>query len=210
MGSRHSRWHKARLFLFTLGCVVLSGCLRASGSFVDDFSDPGSGWGAASHETYVRGYQQGRYLIQIDVPRWFVWATAGRTYEQVEIETVTQSSGEMDNHYGVLCRYRKGQSYYFAISADGYYGIFLQQNEEALVPLHGAAMLRSPAIRTDGSPNRLLATCEGVTLTLYVNGEQIARVEDDTLKRGDVGMAVGTSRRGSTTVWFDDYTVSPP
>jgi hypothetical protein len=203
-------WQNTRLVLFVLGCLILSGCLSASGSFVDDFSDPGSGWGAASHETYVRGYQQGRYLIQIDVPRWFVWATAGRAYEQVEIETITQSSGENDNHYGVLCRSRKGQSYYFAISADGYYGIFLQQDEEMLVPLHGSAMLRSPAVRTDGSPNRLLATCEGSMLTLYVNGEQIAQVEDDTLKRGDVGLAAGTAQRGGTTVWFDDYTVSPP
>jgi hypothetical protein len=188
----------------------LVGCLRTSGSFTDDFSDPGSGWGAASHETYVRGYQQGRYLIQIDVPRWFVWATAGRSYEQAEIETTAESSGEIDNHFGVLCRYNKGQGYYFAISGDGYYGIFLQEDEETLVPLHGQAMLRSPVIYTDGSPNRLLATCEGDDLTLYANGEQIAHVEDDTLKRGDVGLAVGTSARGGTTVWFDDFAVSPP
>lgn len=210
MGSRYRLRQRARLFLLALGCLALTGCLRASGSFSDDFSDPGSGWGAASHETYVRGYQQGRYLIQIDVPRWFVWATAGRSYEQVDIEVITQSSGEPDNHYGVLCRHNKGRSYYFAISADGYYGIFLQQDEESLEPLHGPAMLRSPIIRTDGSSNRLLATCDGPELTLYVNGEQIARVEDDTLTRGDVGLAAGTSRRGGTTVWFDDFTVSPP
>lgn len=210
MGSRQNGRRRARFFLLALGVLVLSGCLRASGSFVDDFSDPGSGWGAASHETYVRGYQQGRYLIQIDVPRWFVWATAGRSYEEVEIETITQSSGEMDNHYGVLCRYKKGRGYYFAISADGYYGIYLQEDEEVLVPLHGPAMLRAPAVHTDGSPNRLLATCEGSVLTLYVNGEQIAQVDDETLNRGDVGIAAGTSRRGGTTVWFDDFTVSPP
>ena len=210
MGSRYRMQHGAPLVLLALGCLVLTGCLRASGPFSDDFSDPGSGWGAASHETYVRGYQQGRYLIQIDVPRWFVWATAGRSYEQADVETITQSSGEMDNHYGVLCRYNKGQGYYFAISADGYYGIFLQEDEETLVPLHGPAMLRSPAIRTDGSPNRLLATCEDDELTLYVNGEQIAQVEDDTIARGDVGMAAGTSRRGGTTVWFDDFAVSSP
>ena len=70
---------KLHLFSLLLCVGLLSGCLAISQPFEDDFSDPASGWGAASHETYVRGYQQGRYLFQIDVPQWFVWATSGRT-----------------------------------------------------------------------------------------------------------------------------------
>ena len=77
--------YDVRFFLLVLWVLVLPACIGRSAPLRDDFSDPGSGWGAASHETYVRGYQQGRYLIQIDVPRWFVWATAGRRYERVEI-----------------------------------------------------------------------------------------------------------------------------
>ena len=68
--------------LFILGVVLLAGCVGTASDFTDDFSDPSSGWGASSHETYVRGYQQGRYLMQIDVPQWLVWATAGRTYHR--------------------------------------------------------------------------------------------------------------------------------
>lgn len=189
---------------------LLSGCLGISQPFEDDFSDPASGWGAASHETYVRGYQQGRYLFQIDVPQWFVWATSGRTYQNVELEAVSRAAGQSDNHYGLICRYDDQQFYYFAISADGYYAIFRSDEDGELLPLTGIAMSRSSAIHTDGSDNRLLAVCEDAMLTLYVNGELVAQVEDETLSKGDVGLAAGTVGGGGTSVWFDDLEVLKP
>lgn len=196
--------------LFILCVVVLAGCAKISAPFKDDFSDPASGWGASSHETYVRGYQQGRYLMQIDVPQWFVWTTAGRTYQDVEVEVKLRSEQVADNHYGVFCRYTEGQFYYFAISTDGYYAIFFRNEDGELLPLTGQAMLRSSLIRTDGSENRLVAVCEGTQLTFYVNGEEVAQVEDETLDRGDVGMAAGTVRQGGTIIWFDDLEVDKP
>jgi hypothetical protein len=189
---------------------LISGCLPMSQPFEDDFSDPASGWGAASHETYVRGYQQGRYLFQIDVPRWFVWATGGRKYEDVELEAVARAAGQPDNHYGLICRYDEDRFYYFAVSADGYYAIFYMNEEGDLMPLTGAAMLRSSAIHTDGSDNRIVAACDATTLTLTINGEVMAEVEDDRLASGDVGMGAGTVSIGNTSVWFDDLEVRRP
>lgn len=194
----------------TLGLLLLAGCVGTSAYFTDDFSDPASGWGAASHETYVRGYQQGRYLIQIDVPDWTVWATAGRAYQDVAVEAQVRSEEVANNHYGLLCRYGDEQFYYFAISADGYYAIFLHDEEGDLVPLTGPAMLRSRVIHTDGTANRLMAACQGQRLALYVNGELVDEVEDATLTRGDVGMAAGTLEQGGTIVWFDDLDVHRP
>lgn len=198
-----------------LSCMVvllslISGCLPMSQPFEDDFSDPASGWGAASHETYVRGYQQGRYLFQIDVPRWFVWATGGRKYEDVELEAVARAAGQPDNHYGLICRYDEDRFYYFAVSADGYYAIFYMNEEGDLMPLTGAAMLRSSAIHTDGSDNRIVAACDATTLTLTINGEVMAEVKDDRLVSGDVGMGAGTVSIGNTSVWFDDLEVRRP
>lgn len=189
---------------------MLSGCLRMSPAFKDDFSDPASGWGAASHETYVRGYQQGRYLFQVDVPNWFVWSTSGHHYADVELMVVTSAAGPADDHFGLICRYAEEAFYYFAISSDGYYAIFRKEPDEALVPLTGRAMQRSAAIRTDGTENRLMVSCEGTTLALYANGQLLAQVEDDTLEAGDVGMAVGTVARGGTSIWFDDFEAVKP
>lgn len=201
-----TRWS----LLFILVVVMLTGCKRTAAPFTDDFSDPASGWGAASHETYVRGYQQGRYLMQIDVPQWLVWVASGREYQDVEVAAKVRTEGVADNHYGVFCRYTEGQFYYFAISTDGYYAIFRRNADGELLPLTGAAMLRSPLIRVDGSENRLSAVCEGTRLSFYINGEQAAQVKDDVLESGDIGMAAGTLRQGGTIVWFDDLKVDKP
>jgi hypothetical protein len=201
-----TRWS----LLLLLVILILAGCARTAAPFTDDFSDPASGWGAASHETYVRGYQQGRYLMQIDASQWFVWAAFGRTYQDVEVDVKVYSEGVADNHYGVFCRYTEGAFYYFAISTDGYYAIFRHDTEGKLQPLTGTAMLRSSLIRLDGTENRIRAVCKGKQLSMYINGEQAAQVEDDTLERGDVGMAAGTLRQGGTIVWFDDLKVDKP
>ncbi len=202
--------HKLQAWVLVILIGLLTGCLGASQPFEDDFSDPASGWGAASHETYVRGYQQGRYLFQIDVPQWFVWATSGRSFEDVEIEAVARAAGQSDNHYGLICRNSDKQFYYFAISADGYYAIFRSDEDGELLPLTGSAMLRSAAVHTDGSDNRLLVMCQDTTLAFYVNGELVAQAEDETLAKGDIGLAAGTVGDGGTSVWFDDLEVLRP
>lgn len=201
-----TRWCLLSLLLI----FVLAGCARTSEPFTDDFSDTGSGWYGSTHELYQRGYQQGRYLIQIDVPQWLVWADSGRMYQDVDIDVTVRSEGVADNHYGVLCRYKEGEFYYFAISSDGYYAIFRRDADGELLPLTGAAMLRSSLLRLDSSENRIRAVCKGTQLSLYINGEKAAQVEDDTLERGDVGMAAGTLRQGGTLVWFDDLEVDKP
>ncbi len=197
--------------LLCLGLLLLAGCTSSSAPLTDDFSNPASGWGAASTESYVRGYDSGRYLIRIDVPRWHVWTTLDRTYKDVAVEVLARSEGMNDNHYGVMCRQSAKGFYYFAVSADGYYAIFRRLENQPLEPLTGPAMLRSPVIFRDGSVNRLLGVCQGTTLAFYVNGELVARVEDTNLAAGNVGMAAGTVDYGQTTlVWFDDFAASKP
>jgi len=197
--------------LVLVGLILFAGCVGSAVPFTDDFSDPASGWGAASNETFVRGYDSGKYLIRIDNPNWFVWTTAGKRYTDISVETTVYSEGMPDNHYGLLCRQSDEGAYYFAISSDGYYAIFHQTKDNTLEPLTGTAMLRSPAIHLGGEPNKLLAVCKGTELTFYVNGEQIAQVEDDTLNRGDIGMAAGTAINATATlVWFDDFNADKP
>ncbi len=190
---------------------LLAGCFKTTGPFSDDFSDPGSGWGAATPETYLRGYKTDRYVMEVDVPDLLVWATPGKTYQDVKIGVTTTSEAVQDNHYGVLCRHTaKGEFYYFAISGDGYYAIFRRTEEGDLIPLTGQAMARSALIRMDGAENQILAVCEGPELALYVNGELVAQASDETLERGDVGLAAGTLDLGGALVWFDDFEADVP
>jgi hypothetical protein len=205
-----TRRHHIILLVLTVVLFVLPGCSTFDSEYFDDFSDPASGWGAASHETYVRGYQQGEYLIQIDVPEWFVWTTAGLFFEDAEIEAAVRYAGQTDNHFGAICRYNAQSFYYFAVSSDGYYGIFKHEPNGQLVSLTGNDMVFSPIIRLEGMANRLSVVCQEQRLALYINGQLLAEVENSDLIKGDVGIAAGTLKTGGTSIWFDDFKVRSP
>ena len=204
------KWRGLLFSALVIGMICISGCTRTPAAFVDDFSDPASGWGAASHETYVRGYQQGEYLIQIDVPHWFVWATAGYAYDDVQIDAAVRSAGQRDNHFGLICRYDDQNFYYFAISTDGYYGIFRHESDGTMQMLTGDDMLYSPLIQVESNGGHIRAVCEDNLLTLYVNGQLLVEIEDKVLTKGDIGMAAGTVKNGGSSIWFDDFEVSKP
>ncbi|MEA3309827.1 MAG: hypothetical protein U9Q70_09995 [Chloroflexota bacterium] len=202
------RWRNGYGLILIL--LLSTGCGRSSPAFTDDFSNPDSGWGGVSTEPYLRGYYSGKYQIRIDVPEWFVWTLGGHSYQDVSATATISSEGDADNHYGLICRASSQGFYYFALSADGYYAIFRYTEAGELLPLTGPAMLRSPAIRPQAA-NELLVLCQGSTLSLYVNGELVAQVEDEVLSKGDVGMAAGTLPRSAAVIaWFDDLQVSQP
>jgi hypothetical protein len=205
-----NKWSRFWLIAFVLGVCLLPGCRKNAVEFTDDFTDPASGWGAASHETYVRGYQKGEYLIQIDVPQWFVWTTAGRSSNDVDINVTARSAGQFNNHFGIVCRYEEQAFYYFAVSSDGYYGIFEHVADGQLLPLSGTDMLFSSFLNPQGMQNDIRAVCEGDRLALYANGQLLVEVENDNLDTGDVGVAAGTLKTGGTSIWFDDFEVRKP
>lgn len=200
------RWRLPLLMVL----VLLAGCFETAVPFSDDFSTRDGGWGVATPDEYLYGYQSEKYVIEVGVPNLLVWTTPGKVYQNVKVEATASSEQVRDNHYGVLCRYTKGEFYYFAISADGYYAIFRRTEEGDLIPLTGQAMLRSPLIHTDGAENQILAVCDGPELALYVNGELVAQAQDETLERGDVGLAAGTLDQAKTLIWFDDFEADTP
>ena len=202
------RWRNYYLLLLVL--ILVTGCGGSAPAFTDDFSNPDSGWGGISTEPYLRGYHSGKYQIRIDLPAWFVWTLGNQSYQDVSATVSVYSEGDTDNHYGLICRASQAGFYYFAISADGYYAIYRYTEEGELLPLTGPAMLRSPLIRSQ-SENQLLAICEESTLSLYINGELLAQVADETLSKGAVGMAAGTlPQSAASLVWFDNLQVSRP
>ena len=201
------------LVLLVLGC----GCTERGdrGSFFqDDFDNPRSGWGADSREQFERGYEEGQYYIDLHEPSWFAWAYPGEQFDNVSVEVdVHLVSDSPDGHWGVLCRHVDLDNfYYFAISADGYYAIFerVDGGDLQVLTAGGSGMVPSGAIRTGGQTNRVLAVCEGSELSLYVNGELLETVTDDTHVRGDVGIGAGSGLGGHVTVRFDNVRVTRP
>jgi hypothetical protein len=216
MNRRCRRRDGCLIVLILLLLLLTCGCARGAESllFQDDFDNPRSGWGAEQGERFERGYEEGRYYIQLHEPNWFAWAHPGERFDDVSVEVdVYLASGSQDSHFGVLCRYVDLDNfYYLAISADGYYAIFRRVDGGVLEVLtgDGSGMTYSPAVRTDGQTNRVLAVCQADELALHVNGELLETVIDGTYPSGDVGIGAGTGAQGDVRVQFDNFLVTRP
>ncbi len=197
--------------------LLLCACSADDGQetrFRDDFEDSRSGWGTQESAEFNRGYTEGEYFIELDEPNWFAWAYPGVQFDDASVEVNAYlSSGSQDGHFGVLCRYKDEDNfYYFAISADGYYAIFRRENGDVLKVItgDGEGMTHSTTIRTGGQINNIQAVCQGDELSLYVNGKLLETVSDDTHVQGDVGLGAGSGPEGDVHIRFDDLNVDRP
>ncbi len=201
--------------LIALILLLVCSCSRDDGAgplFQDDFGDARSGWGADERDEFERGYEKGKYFIELYEPNWFAWASPGRTFDDVSVEVdVHLTSGAHNGHFGVICRHANLKNfYYFAISADGYYAIFRRVDGGDLETLSGdgSGMAQSPVIKTGEQSNVVRAVCQGNELSLYVNDELLETVTDDAHAHGDVGIGAGSALEGGLHIQFDDFTVT--
>ncbi|OGO17381.1 MAG: hypothetical protein A2Z14_12015 [Chloroflexi bacterium RBG_16_48_8] len=213
-------WRKSWIFTLFLLIVTLisSGCTLfnlpdESGVllFQDDFSSPNSGWNRYRGETYISDYADGAYRIAVFEKDVEAWALPGLNFSDVIVEVAgTSVNGPEDNVFGVLCRYRDSENFYFfVISSDGYSGIglFYEGKRELLT---GESMLPSNAILKGSTTNLIKAQCVGNQLSLYVNGSLVNQAGSDKLKSGDVGLIAGNYEDGKTEVFFDHFSVKNP
>jgi len=84
------------------------------------------------------------------------------------------------------------RNYLFFISQVGSYGLYLYSgntNFTTTILAHGS----SPAIKQGlNQVNRLAVVALGSTITLYINYQQIASVNDSTYSQGQIGLVAGT------------------
>jgi pectate lyase len=217
---------KKKMFLLPLVVLFLVGlaCNAGTGTdtgptadpnilFQDDFSSSSSGWDSVRNEDGMTDYDQGGYRIQVLDAQSDYWANPGLSgLGDVSISVeVKKLSGPDDNDFAVICRYVDIDNFYaFLASSDGYYGITkvvgAEQEligQEELLPTD-AITLGADAVNT------LRADCVGNTLTLYINGTQVAQVQDSTFNSGDVGLLAGTFDTAGTDVLFDNFIVRKP
>ncbi len=203
--------------LITLVTLLACGCTRGNGQealFQDDFDNPRSGWGTDQRDEFERGYEESEYFIELHKPNWFIWAHPGERFEDISVEVEAHlASGSHDSHFGVLCRQVDVDDfYYFAISADGYYAIFrrVAGGDLEIITHDGIGMAPSLAIKTGEQTNHILAVCQGNELSLYVNGELLETVTDDSHTQGDVGLGAGGGAESDVRIQFDNFVVTRP
>jgi serine/threonine protein kinase len=179
--------------------------------FRDNFSDPGSGWVPGDAASGQADYDADGYRILIDQPNSINWALAGQEFSDVSIAVAADKlGGAEDNFFGIICRYQDENNFYaFLISSDGYYHIGKYQGGEYEV-IHDTAQGFSQAIHQGKTRNHLQANCVHSTLTLIVNDEVVAQVEDKNFSSGDIGLIAASLDVPGTNILFDDFIARQP
>jgi serine/threonine protein kinase len=179
----------------------------------DDFSD-NSVWGTATDSDNSVEYDGEALRMQVFQQNWFVWSTPNtETYENIHAEvTVMNNGGGSTTSFGFICHQQTDLSsyYYLAMAPDGEYAIGRAADGETSVFLtNDNQWAFSDLIETDLPSYRVGADCGNGFLALYVNGQLIDSVSDDTYTGGSVGLFTWSGANASSAdVTFDDLIVT--
>ena len=178
--------------------------------FQDDFAQKISGWDRLMTAEGTMDYDGGGYRILVNSLNTNFWSTPHQNFTDVRMEVDAGKLGGPDeNRIGLICRFTGNDYYFFLITSDGFYGIGIYTGGQAIL-LGQSEMQENSNIKTGLAVNHLRADCTGETLTFYVNGFQIASVEDGVLKSGDVGLLAGTFAQPGVDVILDNFVVLKP
>ena len=177
--------------------------------FEDTFESNTSGWDRLANDGGIMDYDSGGFRILIRQPNMNFWSVPEKNFGDVRVEAdVTRLNGPAENRSGLICRYQRGDYYFFIISNDGYYGIGKFIGGQTL--LLGQGSMAPTAFIEKDALNHLRADCIGDRLTLYVNFNEVISVQDADFKNGDAGVLAGSFTEPGVDVLFQNFVVIQP
>ena len=210
------KFNRSFLIFLVLGLVVeacSSARLPATDIlFADDFSNTKNKWDQVSNNSIISNYFNDAYQMASNEVDSQVWANPkDKSYTDTSVEVdATKNGGPDDNDFGIICRYKGKDSFYYGvISCDGYYAIS-KMTPTGGKPIGNTRMLQSDKIATGPAINHIRFDCIGSTLTLYANGYQLAQGTDTDYSSGNVGLIIGTFKDPGTDILFDNFLVYKP
>jgi hypothetical protein len=199
-------------------CVIVGGSVKTylpivlknhTGQlYLDDFSDPNSGWPIWDGSNCAFDYNNGNYRIQLKRDYWSAWAWPGFACTDCTIEVEAWRSSGANSGYGIVFGLNSSgdQFYSFEIQPGNREYRLRRYDEGTWVTL--ISFTYSSYINSYDSHNQLKATREGSQIKLYVNGHYLTSYSDSTYSGSRYVGVHG--RSGSTSpVWlrYDDFTV---
>lgn len=175
----------------------------------DDFSDD-SLWGTITDTESSVKYENNTLNMSIFRENWVIWSTPNdEDYRNVRMEvTVNTSDTDPTTAFGFICAQqpKTWSFYYLAATPAGEYAIIKATDGESDVFLTGDGKWAASDLIADKASYRVGADCGNGRLTLYVDGQQIASVTDNTYGTGRVGLfAWSGDKAPSANVNFDDF-----
>lgn len=176
----------------------------------DDFST--IRWGTLTDENSSVEYANNALQMIVYKKNHFVWSPPdGKDYQNIHIEvTVLNNGTDSTTAFGIICNTQGSTSnfnylvmtpageYAIARAAEGHSDVFLTNNDQ---------WAASEQIPQNAASYRVGADCaSNGTLTLYVDGQQIASATDSTYPSGGVALMVWSGEEATNTnVAFDDF-----
>jgi hypothetical protein len=202
------------LALASLSCGFFSSLLGGGSLLQDDFSSDSSGWGIGTDSDSSVEYSNGGLKMVVFTQNYFVWSTPNDVdYENIHIEATAINNGtDPLTAFGIMCNQQviENSFYYFAITPGGEYAIAKAQTGLTDVFLtNNDQWATSDLIPQNAASYRIGADCGNGTLTLYVDGQQIASATDTAHGIGGVGLFTWSAEDATTTdVTFDDFVMT--
>ena len=183
--------------------------------YQDTFDDPSAetagDW--AANEGVLRdvGYKDDALVIRGRRQEELTWSQLQQPFGDATVAVdawVAGGDGDDGYAYGVACRVQSTPEeggYGFFLRGDGAYAIVKDIGAQ---PIPAATWSSSDAILTGGSPNRVAATCSGDTMTLRVNGQELATLEDEAFADGKIALLAVRYGSAPVEVRFDNLEVT--
>ncbi|MGZ9226682.1 MAG: hypothetical protein ACXW4M_14120, partial [Anaerolineales bacterium] len=178
----------------------------------DDFSDD-SIWGLLDGESSKIVYDNEALQVQVFETNWIVWTTPDEEfYENVHVEvTAHNNNDESTTAFGIVCyQQADGSSYYYAaIRPAGQYAIAKAKEGETDLFLTNNDEWGDSNLIGNKSTYRIGMDCANGILSLYVDGQLIDSVSDDSYTNGSSGLIVWSGEEiNSADVSFDDFVMT--
>ena len=177
--------------------------------FAEDFESPDPGWDLSGDETAERFFDEGRLHMRVNAAMTMIWSTNSelQSLDDFDLEVdASQMGGPDGNEYGIMFRFQDAENYYlFAISGNGYFDLFCLIEGQAYNVVNWTEV---PSVKQGLSTNHLRLVADGPQISMYVNGELLAIVPDNTFRRGDIALVAGTFEEGDVEIAFDNLKVT--
>jgi len=180
-------------------------------AYQDDFSNPGTGWDAATLGNYFVGYHEGGwYHIAISEPDRVAISEPSKTvYEDATIELQafawsTKTAPEGNFRFGLVFR-RSGNNYYaFTISPSTKKWELLKVSPDGVTKLKEGD---ATGIHDRDVDDLLRVDVLGPNFLLYINDSKVDQVIDTSYKSGEVGLYAENIDSPGIHIHYDTFTV---
>jgi len=196
---------------------------KAFGTFIDDFSNPNSGWTMESNPSYSVGYTKDQsYAITLMVPNRTIFETPPETltlpFKNASVKVGIKQGDYPGSSYGVMCDFQNGSNFYAVEIKDRQYRVvkmvFGQQLAITSPEWKNASNIE---YADDMGYVQLTVNCSGSSIGIQINGATQPVIVDptNTYQSGNVAIFAlsGAAAKAGLydQVFFDNFklTVNP-